>query len=305
MPTHLSRTTSTRWFRLHLVLTGILIAAMACVKDGTAPVTGGPPPPPPPPPVVRTIDLRFKGVGLLASTYDAVHSDVDRGLQLFFDSAAGTPFELGPGTCSAIDCAWQFDVFALPENVAPVSAMYTAAALANLPVYLDTAATDTIIQTLDLEPGPGLVGVARLITSRAGGYHLAAHLVPLAGLQAAATQEGAENRVITALSFDSGQVLYVSYAWDHDSAPAGYDARVATATPITTADSADTLAAAGYVITAMGGDSADGFVLVGTKLHGATTPRSLIATFPTDSSGYAPVAYFLTGSGAATILFEK
>ena len=88
--------------------------------------------------------------------------------------------------------------------------------------------------------------------------------VPLGELQAASIEATAK-RVITAVTFDSGQVRYLSYAWDHDTSQ-GYDAKVIEATLRTAGAAAQSLAAAGYVVAALGGDPTDGFVLVfGTR----------------------------------------
>jgi hypothetical protein len=138
---------------------------------------------------------------------------------------------------------------------------------------------------------------------------LAPHLVAPANLQAAATQEAAHSRVITAVSFLGGQVMYLSYAWQHDSTTL-YDAQVSMATLDSVGTAAQALAASGYTITALGGDSADGFVVVGTRVHGVTTPRTIrlnTGGFPPPIAGlkgYAVVGYVVTAD-SATLIGEK
>jgi hypothetical protein len=227
-------------------------------------------------------------------------------LNAFFDSAGGTPLELGPGNCSATSCAWFVEAWGLSSDLARLDYIYGAGLLSQLPALLDSTASDTIIASLDLERGPGLYAVSRVVTSQAGGYHLTQQLVSLASLDSAAAAEGAAKRVITAVSFDSGQVLFLSYAWDHDSA-AGYDTRVATASLTTAAAVADSLAQGGYVITAVGGDTASGYVVVGTKIHGATAPRHILVNPPagTDLSVWVPVAYLKLLDGTPIHIWEQ
>ena len=300
-----------------LVATWFALASSACANGRSGQVMGPPdttttPPPPPPPPAPPvTFDLRFKGVGILSSNVDVTHTDIYATNASFtaytVDSMTGSPLELGTGLCSATTCAWFFDVFTQPAGVARVGAAYKANILANLPFVLDTATSDTVITSFDLEPAESLFAIAQLATSQRGGYHLVPGVVPLSGLQAAALQEGAQHRVITALSFDSGAVHYLSYAWQHDST-AGYDAEVVTASFSTVGTAAMGLAANGYTITALGGDSTDGFVLVGTRVTGASTPRSLLVNPAqgTDLTGYAPVGYVIESPpGTLTLLLEK
>lgn len=297
--------------RLPLVATCLLLASSACGTSRTGQVMG-----PldttttPPPPAPQTFDLRFKGVGILSSNTDLVHENIlattGSALWITRDSVAGTPLELGTELCSATTCAWFFDWFALPASVVRVGAAYKASILANLPLFLDTASTDTVITSLDLEPAVGVFAVSETATSQAGGYHLVPAVVPLNGLQAAASAEAAQHRVITAVSFDSGQVHYLSYAWDHDSSP-GYDAQIAQTDIPNAGTAAMSLAASGYIVTAVGGDSTDGFVLVGTRVHGNAAARSLLVNPgpSVDLSGYAVVAYLVEPTGSVTFIVEK
>jgi hypothetical protein len=247
-----------------------------------------------PPPPSRVFDLRFKGVGVLSSSVDLAHTNITANaksaLSIAVDSAAGTPLQIGAGTCSSQECSWFFDTFALPGDIARLGTAYRASVLANLQFLLDTVSTDTVIPSLDLQPAVGVFALSEFSTSRAGGYHLTQRLVPLSGLQAAASSDGAEGRVITALSFDAGRVRYVSYSWQHDSTPS-YDAKVVQATLSTAGAAAQALAADGYFVTALGGDTTDGFVLVGTRVQGLIQARSVLInpTPDTDLTGYAVV----------------
>jgi hypothetical protein len=77
---------------------------------------------------------------------------------------------------------------------------------------------------------------------------------------------------------------------------------------------ASALAQQGYILTAIGGDTTNGFLLVGTRVQGDTMPRPFKAvTTPTEdvnallwSQGYALVANFDNGLGTAmTWIGEK
>jgi len=262
---------------------------------------------------LRTFDLRFKGVGTLSDSIDLIHGNLFVGtrsaLTQWFGAAAGTPLQLGANTvCNTAQCLWFFDGFALPADVAPVGVAYTGSILANLDAALDTtAATDTVITSLDVRASPGVFGVAEAFTPKDGGYHLADHVLPLANLSAAAAAEGLQKRVITAISFDSGQVRFLSYAWDHDTAANGYDTQVVQAAQADVPTAAQQLGASGYVVTAVGGNETDGFILVGTRIHGDTTARDVFTdpAFDSIGPGYAIIADLVDDLNNVLFLYQR
>jgi hypothetical protein len=89
----------------------------------------------------------------------------------------------------------------------------------------------------------------------------------------------------------------------------GYDAKVAQATLPTAAAASAALAAEGYVVTALGGNPTDGFLVVGTRVHGQTDPRGLLInpSFETNLSGYAVVGYLynVVAGGVTTLMVER
>jgi len=308
-----SRSRAAVQFLAAACLAGALSACGHGAGDAVAPHSDTTKAAPPPLPLPRVIDLRFKGVGDLSSSVGLLHTDIlahqgGGALWQQFDSAAGSPLNLGNGTCSATDCAWFLFVFALPTDLARIATAYRAGVMSELPRFATTGPTDTVITSLDLEPAVGVFALSEFATSRSGGYHLTQRRVPLGELQAAASDEGAANRVITAIAFDSGQVRFLSYSWDHDTGQ-GYDVRVLQATLSTAGTVAQSLAAEGYVVTALGGDPADEFVLVGTRAHGDTQPRSLLINpdLRTNLSGYAVVGYLddALAGGATTLILER
>ena len=97
--------------------------------------------------------------------------------------------------------------------------------------------------------------------------------VPSSQLQAAAAAEGAAGRVITAIAANGSEVTYLAYAWQADSVTL-YDLKIVTATTPDAPAAAGALAAAGYILTALGQADATGdLFLVGTRVQGDTLPR--------------------------------
>ncbi len=122
--------------------------------------------------------------------------------------------------------------------------------------------------------------------------------VALDQLQSIATSEGARGRVLTAVSFQGGLVSYVAYGWSRAPSTV-YEAQVVATSFDAVAADAAALASQGYAITAFGAgnEAANGLVLVGTRVPGDTTPRSLIVVTPVGNPlvqirGYAIVGYF-------------
>ena len=287
------------------------LSAYAC-GDGnlsgvmTLPDTGTTNPP------LRTFDLRFKGVGTLADSIDLSHGNLFVGTKSALNqqagAAAGTPLQLGASNlCDAAQCVWFFDVFALPSDVAHVGVRYSGSLLAFLDEVLDAGDTDAVITALDIRPTAGVFGTSEEFTPQAGGYHVANHLIPLADLPTAAAAEGGQKRVITAVSFDSGQVRYVSYSWDHDTTTSGYDTRVVDTTQAGVPAAAEQLGASGYVVTAVGGNAVDGFVLVGTRVHGDTRAKTVAVdpAFSSILSGYAIIADLVDDAGNVTFVYQQ
>ena len=83
--------------------------------------------------------------------------------------------------------------------------------------------------------------------------------------QAAASQEGANGRVVTAVSWDDGQIFYLSYGWQKDASTT-YDVQVEITNIDGVTGVAQQLANEGYIITATGGTFAEGIVPRGTRV---------------------------------------
>ena len=276
---------------------------------------------PAPPP--QAGDLRFQQVDApsIINGYPTggLHTNVQDGLSWFFRNSVGTPLTLGDvcgsATGSPFACGWAFDAAGLPGNVSGVNVGYSTGSLANL--TSDVANIDTghaVITCIDLHPEDSIYAVSYTGAVQATGFTLTQGTVAPSALQTVATQEGALSHVITAISFNAGNVTYFSYAWGSDTSTT-YEAQVATATFATLGAAATRLAQAGYIITALGGNGTDGFILVGTRVKGNTTARPvLIGTAGSQqqqqifSQGYAIVGYIVQNSGgvsATTFIGEK
>jgi hypothetical protein len=63
------------------------------------------------------------------------------------------------------------------------------------------------------------------------------------------------------------------------------------------------LGAQGYIITALGGDNTNGFLLVGTRVHGDTMPRPVLVVVPTTDADLTPL--FQSGDAVVGFLINS
>ena len=157
------------------------------------------------------------------------------------------------------------------------------------------AAAASVITSLDLEPANVLFAVSWMQSAQQTFFQLVQNTVAAANIQAAASLEGASSRVITAISNNAGQITYLSYGWQADTATI-YDVQVVTASPTDAPSAAANLAAQGFIITATGlADSTGNILLVGTRVQGGTMARPFVAAQGTTAvqtmmqQGYANV----------------
>jgi hypothetical protein len=196
-----------------------------------------------------------------------------------FGNATGTPISVGPG-CPAtgstqFGCNWVLNADALPTGLTGLSVSYQGFPFDEFGSELETlSAANTVITGLDIQPLSNTFAASWIQTSTGSGFDAIQHTVSAADFQGAVSQDGANGRVITAVSWNDGQVFYLSYGWQSDTSTV-YDIQTATATFDTVSAVAQQLAGQGYIITAMGGTAADGILLVGTRVHGDTMPRPI------------------------------
>jgi hypothetical protein len=249
-------------------------------------------------------DLRFQQVDAPATVNGWGNAGVGlstnllgRSAQDFFPSI-GTPFYVGSaGNCGATPvtdgtgCTWFFSEvpFTVSAATPTLLAGYGSDIFDNFqadlqnpawPVFgngASPASAASVITSLDLEPANILFAVSWIQSAQQTGFQLVQNTVTAANLPAAAAQEGASSRVITAVSNNAGQITYLSYGWQADTATL-YETQVVTTSPTDAPTAAASLAAQGFIITATGlADSSGNVLLVGTRVQGDTMARPFIA----------------------------
>ena len=262
-------------------------------------------------------DLRFRQVDSLNTingyTGDGfVPSSIgDRGGELL-PNAFGT-LNLNYNQCSptpapVLPCAFFLSPFAQPPGTVPLATGFIANTYSNFETDLSSGyfpgtnlgqgpilAANTVITSLAISTVNNRYALSYTQTSQPGGFDLAQHTVDPSQFQAAATQEGLSSRVITAVAFADNQVFYLSYGWKGDTTTI-YETLTATSTFANVGTVASTFGTRGYIITALGGDSTNGIVLVGTRVQGDQLSRPTLVEPLANGSlllarGYAPVGH--------------
>jgi hypothetical protein len=268
-------------------------------------------------------DLRFQQVGSVSTasglSVNGVQSNVSGSESEGFADSVGTPLAIG-AVCSAagnpLNCTWPFRSFPLPTGILGLTTSYQSSEIfGNLGTDLDALSVpDVVITSFDLEPGNSAYAISSIQTSQASGFSFTRQSALPGQIQTVASQLGAQSQVITAISFDScGDVDFLAYAWQNDNTTI-FEVKVMPATLDGVGAAAMSLGAGGYIITALGGDTTNGFLLVGTRVQGDTMPRPILVVVPTTDadliplfqSGDAVVGYLINsaGSGSTTWIGE-
>jgi hypothetical protein len=280
-------------------------------------------------------DRRFQQVDA-ASTVNGynngpvgIGSAINGQVSFNFTSSIGTPLYLGPHCVTppvnnGAGCSWQFEQFYLPSNLSSLglSMEYGASSYSNLQADFQSnswmgggsapLAPNSVITSLDLQPDSNLFAAAWIQSSQSTGFDASQRTVALADLQAAASQEGAHSRVITAISYNAGSVVYISYGWQGDPSTI-YETSVATAAFANVASTIASLAAQGYILTAMTpSGNGDSYILVGTRVQGDTVARPFMTAtqgtlgwIPLIQQGYSMVAILAPSFGVLTFIGER
>jgi len=262
-------------------------------------------------------DLRFQQVSAPSTinglSPGGIHFNVSAGLSVIIGNSIGSPLSIG-GDCgptpnlNPLACGWVFSSFPLPAGVSGLNTSYLSTNnYDNLDSdFASLTSPDTVITSFDLRPGFNTYAISSIQTSQPGGFDLARQTVLPASLPLAAAQAGAQSRVITAISFDaSGQVNFLSYGWQGDITTL-YEVNVFSTTFDNIATAATTLAADGYILTAIGGNFTDGFILIGTRVQGDILPRPILIVPDSDAhqfrqlieQGYAIVGYLFSADAS-------
>ncbi len=285
----------------------------------------------------ETGDLRFQQVD---SPSEADQGTGDITLLLFADNsggdfanATGTPLQLGNGNCNsstAHDCTWEMFFKDLPTGQSGLTMFYNGGEYSNLASDLAGGATgvestlaspNSVITSLDLEPVNNAYAVAWIQASSQSGagsaFAMKREVVAPNAVQDAVAKDAAQSRVMTAVSFDAnGRVNLISYGWQGDTSTT-YDTQVVAVGATDIEAAASELANEGYILTAFGGDTTNGFLLIGTKVKGDTMARPLLifdqstngSPYTSALEGYAPVARveYANANGALgwILVYEK
>jgi hypothetical protein len=270
-------------------------------------------------------DLRFQQVAAPSTVAGlgagGIHSDVNGGLGQFFDNAVGTPLTLGTGVCgpgvgNPLNCFWFFLTFSLPTGVSGLKTNYEGFNSDVSPVNSKLSSImngRNVFTSLDLQLDNKTYAASWIESASASGFQYFQQTAALDQFQAVATLLGQQSRVITAVSFDSaGDVYFVNYGWASDVATP-YEVKVTTATASTVSSVATNLANEGYIITALGGNSTKGFLMVGTRVQGDSLARPVMVVTPTSGpdlnllfqSGDAIVGLILNADFSNTYIGEQ
>jgi hypothetical protein len=216
----------------------------------------------------------------------------------------GSPLSVGSSACGVSDgngvCGWAFEYQFLPSPMAGLSMCYQPGSYSTYQEDLQSYAAPNIVFTsLDLEPVEGFYAVSWVQTTQPGGFDSREDtLIPpganqQAQIQAQATLDGSESRIVTAVSFDaSGNAVLISYGWTGDTTTA-YEAQTTLVPASEVLSTATNLAGQGYFISAFGGNDTDGYILVGMRVKGDGLPRPIVSStpIPTTMPYYSPVLY--------------
>ena len=271
-------------------------------------------------------DLRFQQVAAPSTTngYGAATGESTTVGRSGFgiNPGLGTPLPMGSTTCAKdtnwtiAGCDWEVSVFPLPSGP-DVSTNYYGDSLdsfdydiANNALLEPASEPNSVITSLHIASPANFFGIAYMTTRQTTGFQMEQHTVATSALQENATQEGLRSRVITAITYNAGQIEYCSYGWTADTSTV-YDVKVSPATFDSVPAAAASFAAQGYIITAFGGNTIDGFLLVGTRVQGDSLPRS-IRTVPQGQQtaqlwqpGYAIVAVLQNPDYSLTYIGER
>lgn len=287
-------------------------------------------------------DLRFQLVDSPAEANQDTGNTVSPSLigdqELFFGGATGSPLTIGDnGSCvpdsSPANCVWTMFATSLPQGQSGLNAYFESGVYSNFSSDLNSNFVTTaepadspnnVILSLDLEPAYNAYAMYWMQTTQGGpAFDLKREVVAPTAVAETVAADAAASRVITAVSFDAnGQANLLSYGWQGDTTTV-YDTQVVTAAGADVVNDATALAGEGYILTAFGGDVTDGFVLVGTKVHGDTISRPILVgvqfangsytshPYPLGTfTNYAPVAwpYYLNADGTIagiSLIYEK
>ena len=204
----------------------------------------------------------------------------------------GTPLRIGTyWACYSgvpYDCAYGFEVLNLPASQTGLSMNYESHDYPSFsPDVQSIIAQDVVIDSLDFETSNDNndYAISYVKTAQTGGFDYRLEVIPADQLQATVANDGAESRIVTAVSFDANnQANVISYGWTGDTTTVYETQTFIANTASDIVSEATTLADDGYFISAFGGNDTDGYMLIGMRVQGDTMPRPIYVTGTPGSS---------------------
>jgi len=259
-------------------------------------------------------DLRFQWVG--ASTANQIGSTINVG----FASGAGgamsvhdghsviSPLQISVDGLVKGNYSWDVAVFSSTVPATGLSSTASTGAIAALDTDLSTTlGTTGVVTSIDIQPD----AYAYVVQNDANATYTVSHLdAARSGIDAMVLQLANAGQVPTAVSASptANQVRVYMTARTGDTTP--YETQVVDCTPADFADQANTLAAAGFFITAFGRVANDKMILIGTRSN--ANPRTTTVAMGDEtttadlSTGAAIVAWiFETADPVSVIVTEK
>jgi hypothetical protein len=221
------------------------------------------------------------------------HTDIEDASSFWITGGIGSPLTIGTYFACYVgveyDCAWTLTVYNLPAGQPPLSMYYVCNSYPSFASEVQSViAPNVVIDSIDLEPENNEYAIAYVETAQSGGFDYRLEVVPPDQLQATVANDGAESRVVTAVSFDANnQANVISYGWTGDTTTV-YEARTDIAGSASEiASQAETLAADGYFLSAFGGNDTDGYMLIGMRVQGDTMARPIsVISGPSGSNSF-------------------
>ena len=261
----------------------------------------------------RTGDLRFQSVGAPATSGNL---GSPAGLFLLYPiwmsypNVLGSPLRLGVGQCVdgvKQDCAWLYRTQSLSGTVSQ-KILYIPDLVEKLDSHIQSLTSSSVITSLDIESGEDIFALSA-VQGGSGAFDSRHESASVGGLQSGVEADGIKGRVVTAVSFNdaSGAVDFLSYGWDADTETV-FDTVVMTSGYDDIGQAAKAIAAGGFIITAFGGNGPDGYILIGTKVHGDSIPRDVLVSpdASTSTAGYALVGWAVGDSPSPPVwIYER
>jgi hypothetical protein len=250
---------------------------------------------------IAPADLRFKGVGQSLQLTPVLTSGLPSFASAEYSGAYAMPLELGGSACNAAaqqayTCSWNYSV----AGSATSTPLTTRALFLSDPISELAAPASpwyAVVDSLDIQSSQTAFALSATSTTAATFLPMLQHL-PIDSLSDFAAQAGASGQVATAIGLDSATTAYLYlYGWQSDTT-SHYETSVVSGNYDTLIASATMLAQHGYVITASGGNNTAGLILIGTRLAGTSTTRTLTAL---SGTAITSQALKLLSSGTALV----